>query len=129
MRQAWLPATPEGAPIARAFVRDAARDLRLDSETTWELMLATTEAFANAVEHGSPCDPGGIELCLKVADGRLEVEVVDCGGCFPDVPRTSKPRGHGGRGLPIIAAVVDNFEVVPHEGTTRVRFDKRLALA
>jgi len=115
--------------MARAFVRDAARDLRLDSETTWELMLATTEAFANAVEHGAPCDPRGIELCVKVEDRRLEVEVVDCGGCFPDVPRTSKPRGHGGRGLPIIAAIVDNFEVVPTDGTTRVRFEKRLALA
>jgi len=129
MRQAWLPATPEGAPIARAFVRDAARDLRLDSETTWELMLATTEAFANAVEHGAPCDPRGIELCLKLDDGRLEIEVVDCGGCFPDVPRTSKPRGHGGRGLLLIAAVVDNLEVVPAPGTTRVRFEKRLAPA
>jgi hypothetical protein len=44
------------------------------------------------------------------------------------VPRTSKPRGHGGRGQPIIAAVVDHFEVVPGSGTTRVRFEKRLVL-
>jgi len=129
MRQAWLPATPEGAPLARAFVRDAAGDLGLDRRTTWELMLATTEAIANAVEHGSPCDPRGIELRLAVDGGRLEVEVVDCGGCFPDVPRTSKPRGHGGRGLPIIAAIADNVEVVPDHGMTRLRFDKRVALA
>jgi serine/threonine-protein kinase RsbW len=129
MRQAWLPATPEGAPMARAFVREAAGDLGVDSATTWELMLATTEAIANAVEHGSPCDPRGIELRLGVARGRLEVEVVDRGGCFPEVPRTSKPRGHGGRGLPIMAAIVDNLEVVPDHGMTRVRFDKRLAPA
>jgi len=129
VRQAWLPATPEGAPLARAFVRDAAGDLGLDRRTTWELMLATTEAIANAVEHGSPCDPRGIELRLAVDGGRLEVEVVDCGGCFPDVPRTSKPRGHGGRGLPIIAAIADNVEVVPDHGMTRLRFDKRVALA
>lgn len=127
MRQAWLPATPEGAPIARAIVREATRDLDLDGKTTWELMLATTEAFANAVEHGAPCDPRGIELRMEVDGGRCEVEVVDCGGCFPDVPRTSKPGGHGGRGLPIIAAIVDHFEVVPDSGTTRVRFEKRLA--
>ena len=129
MRQAWLPATPEGAPTARAIVRDAARELGLDRHTTCELMLATTEAFANAVEHGSPCDPTGIQLRLKLDGVRLEVEVVDCGGCFPDVPRSSKPHGHGGRGLPIIAAVVDHLEVVPDRGTTRVRFEKRVARA
>jgi serine/threonine-protein kinase RsbW len=129
MRQAWLPATPQGAPIARAIVREAAHELGLDSDTTWELMLATTEAVANAVEHGSPCDPRGIELRMEVEGGRLEVEVVDCGGCFPDVPRTNKPAGHGGRGLPLIAAIVDHFEVVPDSGTTRVRFRKHLAVA
>ena len=129
MRQAWLPATPEGAPTARAIVRDAARELGLDSHTTWELMLATTEAFANAVEHGSPCDPTGIELRMKLDGGLLKVEVVDCGGRFPELPRTSKPDGHGGRGLPIMAAVVENLEVVPDDGTTRVRFEKQLAPA
>jgi serine/threonine-protein kinase RsbW len=127
MRQAWLPATPEGAPIARAIVREAAQELGLDDDTTWQLTLATTEAFANAVEHGAPCDPRGIELRMELEDGRLEVEIVDCGGCFPDVPRTSKPEGHGGRGLPLITAVVDHFEVLPDRGTTRVRFQKRLA--
>ena len=45
-------------PQARALVRDAACELRLDGPTTWELMLATTEAVANAIEHGEPCDPG-----------------------------------------------------------------------
>jgi serine/threonine-protein kinase RsbW len=114
--------------MARAIVREAARELGLEGDITWELMLATTEAFANAVEHGAPCDPRGIELRMEVEDGTLEVEIVDCGGCFPEVPRTSKPHGHGGRGLPIISAVVDHFEVVPHDGTTRVRFEKRLAL-
>jgi serine/threonine-protein kinase RsbW len=114
--------------MARAIVRGAARELGLEGDITWELMLATTEAFANAVEHGAPCDPRGIELRMEVEGGTLEVEIVDCGGCFPDVPRTSKPHGHGGRGLPIISAVVDHFEVVPQDGRTRVRFEKRLAL-
>jgi serine/threonine-protein kinase RsbW len=129
MRQAWLPATPEGAPRARAIVREAAAELGIDDPITWELTLAVTEAFANAVEHGSPCDPRGIELRVDAEDGRLEVEVVDCGGCFPEVPRSGKPRGHGGRGLPIIAAIMDHLEIVRGGGTTRVRFQKRVALA
>jgi anti-sigma regulatory factor (Ser/Thr protein kinase) len=59
-RESWLPAAAASAPEARAIVRDAASELRLDGSTTWDLMLATTEAFANAVEHGEPCDPRGI---------------------------------------------------------------------
>ena len=129
MRQAWLPATPEGVPRARAIARGAAAELGLDDATTWELTLAVTEAVANAVEHGAPRDPRGIELRVKLDGARLWVEVVDCGGCFPDVPRTSKPHGHGGRGLPIITALVDHLEVVPDHGTTRVRFEKQLAPA
>jgi serine/threonine-protein kinase RsbW len=128
MRQAWLPAAPEGAGQARAIVRDAARELGLDEETTWELTLATSEAFANAVEHGEPCNPRGIRFSLEVEDGRLGVEICDC-GCFPAATRTSKRPGEGGRGLPLIAAVMDAVEVLPGKGTTRVRFQKRLAAA
>lgn len=108
-------------------MREVTAELGLDGETTWELMLATTEAFANAVEHGRPCDPSGVHLRMAVEDGRIQVEIADC-GCFESA-RTSKPDGHGGRGIRIIAAVMDTLEVVPGNGTTRVRFEKRLAYA
>ena len=112
--------------MARAIVREATESLGLDRSTEWELTLATTEAFANAVEHGAPCDPRGIHLRIEIEDGRLHVEIADC-GCFRSA-RTSKPEGHGGRGMPIIAAIMDDLQVVPDRGTTRVRFEKRLAL-
>jgi serine/threonine-protein kinase RsbW len=128
-RESWLPAAPEGVPQARAIVREMASELRLDGATTWELMLATTEAFANAVEHGRPCDPRGIFLRVEMRDGRVGVEVSDCGGCFPRTPCFAKRQGEGGRGMPIIAAMMDHLEVVPDAGATRVRFGKRLALA
>jgi serine/threonine-protein kinase RsbW len=128
MRQeAWLPAAPESAPRARAIVREVAVELEPDGATTWELMLATTEAVANAVEHGQPCDPRGIFLGVDGRDGNVAVEVSDCGGCFPKQRPTSKRRREGGRGMPIIAAVMDHVEVVPDTGWTRVRFGKLLA--
>jgi serine/threonine-protein kinase RsbW len=111
------------------MVREVADELRLDGETTWELMLATSEAFANAVEHGSPCDPRGIRVRVDTDDGRVRVEVCDCGGCFPSDGRSSKEHGTGGRGMPIIAAVMDHLEVVPDSDATRVRFAKQLAVA
>jgi serine/threonine-protein kinase RsbW len=128
-RESWLPAAPESAPQARALVRDAAAELRLDGTTTWDLMLATTEAIANAIEHGRPCDPRGILLSLEARDSEICVEVQDCGGCFPTAARTRKPDSQGGRGMPLIAAVMDRLEVMPDTGMTRVRFEKRLVAA
>jgi serine/threonine-protein kinase RsbW len=129
MRQAWLPAAPEGAPRARAFVRETADHLRLDGDTTWELMLATTEAFANAVEHGVPCPTRGILLRVDCDGPRLGVEICDCGGVFPAERRSRKVAGEGGRGIPLIEAVTDRFEVDPGENSTRVRFEKLVAVA
>jgi len=114
---------------ARAIVRELASELRLDSATTWELMLATSEAFANAVEHGRACDMRGILLRVETRDGRVGVEVADCGGRF-EAKRSSRKRcGERGRGLPIIAAITDQLEVVPDTGATRVRFSKQLTIA
>jgi serine/threonine-protein kinase RsbW len=127
--ESWLPAAPVAATQARALVRDAATELRLDGPTTWELMLATTEAIANAVEHGEPCDPRGIFLRIEALNGTFEVEVRDCGGCFAGSRRSKKPDQQGGRGMPIIAAIMDRLEVLPSRGLTRVRFKKRLASA
>jgi serine/threonine-protein kinase RsbW len=125
-RESWLPAAAASAPEARAIVRDAASELRLDGSTTWDLMLATTEAFANAVEHGEPCDPRGIYLGVETRDGTIGIEVRDC-GCFPLEPHSSKPDQQGGRGMPIIATIMDTLEVAPESDSTRVRFEKRLA--
>jgi serine/threonine-protein kinase RsbW len=125
-RESWLPAAPASAPEARAIVRDAASELRLDGSTTWDLMLATTEAVANAVEHGKPCDPRGIYLAVEAHDGTIGIEVRDC-GCFPPEPCTGKPDQQGGRGMPIIATIMDTLEVAPSSNVTRVRFEKRFA--
>jgi anti-sigma regulatory factor (Ser/Thr protein kinase) len=126
-RESWLAAHPQSASQARAIIREVASELELDGDTTYELMLAATEALANAVEHGEPCDPRGIRLRVESRDGTLGVEVRDC-GCYRAGARTAKLSGEGGRGMPIIAALMDDLEVEPIGDATRVRFGKRLAL-
>ena len=59
----------------------------------------------------------------------MGVQVSDCGGCFPAEPTTKKFHGEGGRGMGIIEAIVDQLEVHPARGSTRVRFAKRLLTA
>jgi serine/threonine-protein kinase RsbW len=126
--ESWLPPSPESAGQARAIIRDVANELQLDGSTTFDLMLATTEAFANAIEHGAPCDPRGIRLRVESRYGGLGVEVRDCGSRSIE-PRTRKLSGEGGRGMPIIAALMDDLEVAPDGHSTRVRFGKQLAVA
>jgi anti-sigma regulatory factor (Ser/Thr protein kinase) len=124
-RESWLPAAPESAPVAREIVRDAATEHGLDGEATWELVLATSEAFANAVVHGRGCDRHGQAILLRVEpylDG-LAVEVCDCGEFEAGLGRP--PDETGGRGIPIIVAMVDHFELHPEPAQTRVRLAKR----
>ena len=129
-RESWLPAAPEGAPQARALVREAASELALDGELTYEHCLATTEAFANAVQHGVPCRQGEILIRIECRERGICIEVCDCGACFPrDAGISRKPDGEGGRGIPIIASMMDSLEVLPDPDVTRVRFEKRLAAA
>jgi serine/threonine-protein kinase RsbW len=129
-RETWLPAAPESAPAARSIIREASSEHGLDGRAAWDLMLATSEAVANAVLHGTACEapPGdGILLRVEYCDQTLCVEVCDC-GCFEGNGVNPAPTDalHG-RGLPIIEAVVDHFEVQTEERLTRVRFGKRRA--
>jgi anti-sigma regulatory factor (Ser/Thr protein kinase) len=129
-RESWLPALPESAPKARALVRDAADEHGLDGEATWDLVLATSEAVANAILHGSSCGDGerGVLLIIEVDENAISIEVCDC-GVFDAQLRPAAEYDTHGRGIPIIAALADHFELVPEPSQTRVRFGKRLHAA
>jgi serine/threonine-protein kinase RsbW len=129
-RESWLPSAPESAPTARAIVRDAAAEYGLDGDTTWDLMLATSEAVANAVLHGSACDGAehGVLLIVEIDEYAISIEVCDCGS-FDARLTPAAPDDIGGRGIPIIAALADSFELIPEPFQTRVRFGKRLPVA
>jgi serine/threonine-protein kinase RsbW len=129
-RESWLPAAPASAPLARAIVREVADEQGLDGESTWDLILATSEAVANAILHGSACgDPSrGVLLCIEVDDDSISIEVCDCGS-FDALLRPAAQDDTHGRGIPIIAALADHFELVPEPSQTRVRFGKRLRAA
>jgi serine/threonine-protein kinase RsbW len=124
--ETWLPAVPGSARVARAIVRDAATEVGLDSDRTWDLMLATSEAFANAIQHGRAWSNECILLTTEPYPGGLRVEVTDCGS-FTDTPEPTPIDATSGRGIPIIAAVVDHLEVRNLGGRTLVRFERHTA--
>jgi len=114
--------------MARSIVREAAADVGLDRARTWDLMVATSEAVANAVQHGKAWPNHCILLTTEPCSRGLRVEVTDCGS-FDSTLEPAPLEATCGRGIPIIAAVVDRLEVKNGNGRTLVRFERYAAAA
>jgi serine/threonine-protein kinase RsbW len=78
------------------------------------VVLAVSEAAANAVEHGYGCDGSGlVTVTARHEDARLEITVRDGGGW-----RESSGTTDRGRGLAIIRAIVDEMWIGREAGGT-----------
>lgn len=122
-QETWLPAAPVSLPKARSIVSQAATQVGLDGEGTWDLMLATSEAFANAVQHGEAWPNECILLVTEPCARGLRVEVSDCGR-FDSTLDPAPLDATYGRGIGIIAAIVDRLEVRNGDGQTVVCFER-----
>jgi serine/threonine-protein kinase RsbW len=126
--EAWLQATPASAGAARSIVRKAAAEAGLDGDPAWDLMVATTEAVNNAVQHGRPWPNGCVLFVTEPCPRGLRVEVTDL-GTFESALEPAPLDATSGRGVQIIAALVDRFEVSNGDGRTVVRFEKHTGTA
>ena len=87
------------------------------------VLLASTEALTNAIEHGSP---GGaaVEVELSVTSDRVDIRVLDeghPGEPLPVVPsEPPPPNALRGRGLIIISRLSDDFDLSAHGDGTQV---------
>jgi anti-sigma regulatory factor (Ser/Thr protein kinase) len=116
-------ASPEEVPRVRHWVERLAEQASF-SPVKEDLVLAVSEAASNVVRHS-----GSDQLSVRwtVEQGQAEIEVKDR-GVFNQ--QTVSPSGNGGFGIPVMAAVVDEFSIeqgTPREPGTRVRLVKRKA--
>jgi anti-sigma regulatory factor (Ser/Thr protein kinase) len=125
-REMWLPAVPASVRAARSVVGQAATEAGLDDGRSWDLMLATSEAVANAVQHGAALPNDRILLTTTRCARGLRVEVCNR-GTFNGAPKPAALKATSGRGIQIIAAVVDRLEVKNGNDLTVVRFEKDAA--
>ena len=90
---------------------------------TAEILLATTEAFANAVEH--PQDPTShlVDVTGAITDHTVTISIRDYGTWKSE--QTSKEEG--GLGLLLMEVLRDTVQVDAFEGGTTVRMQRRLA--
>jgi len=99
-----LDASPESARRAREFFAGVARRMRLDPEQIHRGELAVSELVTNAVTHAR----GPIKLSARRSRPSMRVEVSDGDPCSPHMMDPSLDTD-GGRGLPIVAAMADEW--------------------
>lgn len=107
-----LPAQPENVSVVRDVFVGMGDALGMDAESLGRLRLALSEACTNVVLHAyAGAEQGAIEVDAGVEDGVLHVVVRDHGcGVRP------RPDSPGlGMGLPLIAAITDEVEIVGDE--------------
>jgi serine/threonine-protein kinase RsbW len=129
-------------PLARRMLLGAMDSAGVDSEISYDLAVALSEACANAVEHGDGARTDGYRVTACIDGDTCHVEVTDAGPGFPGVradrPATTAPPPGGpearpaeaehGRGLFLIESLADHvrFANRPHHGGAVVSFDKIL---
>ena len=116
-----VPAEATELAAVRRSLRQWLSSVGARPDESYEMLVATTEAAANAVEHAyGPVDATfTVEAVLEDRD--VAINVRDTGSWRP-------PRGtNRGRGTLLMQQLMDSFEVVTGEGGTEVRMRKRLA--
>lgn len=103
--------------LARDFVGRAAKACGFSHQEVFDITLATNEAVANAIEHGSPKQDSYVKVSCGCAKGNFIVKVKDTGKFCKVV--NMKEGNYRGRGILLMLALMDTvaFDESP-EGTT-----------
>jgi anti-sigma regulatory factor (Ser/Thr protein kinase) len=119
-----LPAEPHVLSPLRRTLRQWLEALGADEAEVYDVLVAVTEASANAIEHAyGPADDTFEVEAEAGRDGEVTLVVRDHGRWRP-------PRGHNrGRGTLLMQELMDHFEVTTSEAGTEVRMRRRLERA
>ncbi len=124
---------PACVPQLRRHVRDFLHGLRIDPSTTYDILLATDEAAANAVAHGqSPGGNGTVRLRCSTDGACIVVAISDEGEGFdPDhVEMNHLPSltAQGGRGLFLVRELMDEVQIDASDTGTLIQMKRQVDL-
>jgi anti-sigma regulatory factor (Ser/Thr protein kinase) len=119
-----LQARPEFVPVLRKHIRAWLEDLSASDREIFEVLMATTEAFANAVEH--PHEPTShlVDVEGSLTDGRVTISIRDYGTWQSEQARKEQ----GGLGLMLMEALMDVVQVECVLDGTTVTMHRHLAM-
>jgi serine/threonine-protein kinase RsbW len=114
-----MPARPEGVGVVRQALVGMADALAFDAGVLADMRMAVTEACTNVVVHayadGGGDEEGLLEIDLWAEEAGLTVVVRDHGSGIQSADDRAETPALG-LGLPLIAALSDDFEVGGREG-------------
>ena len=117
-----LPAEPTSLALMRRALRRWLTHSGAAEDELYDLLVASSEAAANAVEHAyGPVDAAFEVEASANADDEALIVVRDFGGWRP-------PRGQNrGRGTLLMKELTDHFELIASDTGTEVRLMRRLS--
>jgi len=115
-----LAAEPRVLAPLRHTIRRWLRDLDATPQETYDILVASGEACANAIQHAYGAREGFVDVTLAAVDEWAEVTVRDSGSWRPKSPAL------GGRGLHLMQGLMDSVETRTGPDGTMVRLRRRL---
>lgn len=115
-----LPSRPEELASMRALLRRWLRHADATEEDVAEILAATGEAAANAIEHSGKGGGGPFEVAGAVDGGEVAITVRDSGSW-----REKRSEGRG-RGLVMMRQLMDAVDVTPSATGTTVQMRRKL---
>ena len=109
--------------IARKYAEDVAAAFGLDEDSRYEFVYAVNEAVTNAISHGASDEEDMIHMSIIADADRLTFAVRDR-GTFVMPEADGADTSAGGRGLALMASLVDEVDVHIDPGGTTVRLSK-----
>lgn len=116
-----LDSTLESVDTAETTVLNAAQELGFDEEDQHKIGISVRECMVNAVVHGNRYNTRKkVHLVVSTRPGRLEIRIADEGEHFdisqlPDPLADENLLRHSGRGLLLMRAFMDEFQVRARE--------------
>ncbi len=121
-----IPADLASIAVVRAAVKEALEASGWPGDAAQRVVLATSEATANAVEHGSLAGEL-VEVVYQVTETEATVRILDSGGECPWVAAQppSPPDAHAprGRGMTLIHALAQRVEARQAGRGTELRLE------
>ena len=116
------PALPETVAATRRSVGRWLTQNGVGREVAFEVMVAATEAYTNAVQHAYGVAEGTVSVEASIDAAVVTITVTD-GGVWKEARRD-----HDGCGIMMMRALMDSVEVTSSSRGTEVRMTRELDL-
>jgi anti-sigma regulatory factor (Ser/Thr protein kinase) len=117
-----VQARPSAAVLLRQRLQDWLASQGVSEREQFDVLLAASEAFANAVEHPQAPAAGVVDVEASMDADELELTIRDYG-----VWRNERERTEGGLGFPIMWTVMQDVEVDSQSEGSTITLRRRLS--